>query len=640
MTAWLTLERYKERNTLTSKDNRWKEDMNRIKVGKRFFSVLPFSLLSLLSTFAFSCKKRHFNTDATAKTLWPTPDVPEESKVILPSWWKPNTATTFTSLLDEKAFYNSANKNFTPAALAEDWELATLLFALVQAPQEGEGDNTTDENLRLELTKKPSSLLDLVQMLSTKQRALQDWHTGVYLTEDYHRTRVWPVIRTCEGHPDCTDLIGMKIVALPSEVEKRIYAYTAKPNEKRIFKATGEEIPKHIFFKFLNVNDTTPWNVFRDTIRNFPSSKLVSGNYVSFSDNVLLRSTTFRNDEGPLNIEAIDLTMPANKVKLELSYVEPIAQRKADPRLFHHPRGKLFPQRSYGCKELHPNSTFEVGACLGDNSRAFIWLQNFPGELPDPTKPSLVEFVVEFLKTRASDIKGPVVIDLRGNGGGSLSEAQTLACALGGARVAQALVNLSWHRSKWPGKFVLSSGKVFLSENILGMLKPDIDPLWEVRSDIVTAKRRPYQIPPYAFLKQGFATCETAAKNGPEGVKYVLAAGGNEFSATESFLHLMAKVPSRTKIIGTTTMGGTGNPIMVSLPNTGAVLRLSRQRQYDKETGEWIIEGKGVTQDIRWPRDLEQDFERRIIEGYLGDRDLESREYAPLAINKALEITF
>ncbi len=375
-------------------------------------------------------------------------------------------------------------------------------------------------------------------------------------------------------------------------------------------------------------------------MRAYPASEVDSGNYVSFASNVLLRSLAYRKESDALNVIATDLTIPKSRLELELSYTAPVGERKAEPLRASHPRGKLFPQRSYGCSDYYPGSNFELGACVDKDSRAFLWLQSFADDAPGLKGRDVVKFVTEFLAANRVRITKPVVFDLRSNGGGNLGTAQRIACLLGGTRVHTALSNLEWHRTLWPSRFLLDSGVVVDTALLEGMRKDDVDPTWEVNLSSPTSERRTHMVDATIFLKGGLSECDTLAGMGPKGLKYVLVAGGNEFSATETFLHLMSKVTDTVRIVGTTSRGGTGNPIVVRLPHTEMALRLSRQRQFDKETGTWIIEGMGVRQDVRWPRDFETDFERRILDGYIGDKDLESFEYAPMAIRKALALEF
>lgn len=588
---------------------------------------------------AAACKSRSFHESSGTKTMWPSASTKAKSLQPLPSWWPAGTETSFSSLDDEKEFYDTLEKNFTPGQLKEDWRFASLLFALVQPPLDGTKSISTDTELSGELGKAPKSYLELVQWVTQKQLSLRDWHTSVTLTPANHRTSVLPVVTKCTGHPSCGLILGTRIEPLPSEVEKRVYAYVPRTGKTRVFRPTGDVIPEFSFLKFLEMNGSTPWNTMRDVVEKSPASEIVSGNYVSFSGNFLTRSVVYRNERDPLPVLVSDVTFPASKMELELSYTAGAAQRKPLPEFGNHPRGKVFPQRSYGCRTVHPGSTFELGACVNTDSRALLWIQTFVPNAAGVKGRDIVAFVDEFLTSLGSAHAHPVVVDLRANGGGDLGVAQRLACLLGGARVRTALENLDWHRTVWPARFELDS-LVVNSADILGMRKMDVDASWEVSVAAPTAMRRTTKVDSTVFLPGGLSGCDSLSGKTADKLKYVLVAGGNEFSATESFLHLMSKVEGRVKIVGTTSRGGTGNPIQVSLPHTSLTLRLSRQRQFDRENNTWIIEGRGVRQDVRWPRDFEADFERRITDGYLGDRDLEAFEYAPMVLRKALELSF
>ena len=87
---------------------------------------------------------------------------------------------------------------------------------------------------------------------------------------------------------------------------------------------------------------------------------------------------------------------------------------------------------------------------------------------------------------------------------------------------------------------------------------------------------------------------------------------GNEFSATENFIAIAQRSPSKFTIVGHTTSGGTGNPVWVELPQTKIRVRLSQSRLRNHIDGTVLIEGKGVKPDIEFSFVSAQSFEANV----------------------------
>ena len=188
-------------------------------------------------------------------------------------------------------------------------------------------------------------------------------------------------------------------------------------------------------------------------------------------------------------------------------------------------------------------SVFEYRTCQ-DPASGYISIQSFAGQGGGLSKTDPRYFAIDDILSQWKNMKG-IIIDVRGNGGGNSTNAETVA----GRFADQSRVYLYRRQKNGPGKDNFSSWKSM-----------SIEPKGS-----------------YQFLKPVVVLTSRATE-----------------SAAEMFVMAMQVLPYVT-IVGDTTGGGVGSPVFRELPN-GWTYRLSTEIAADAQGR--IIEGVGVFPDV------------------------------------------
>jgi hypothetical protein len=208
-----------------------------------------------------------------------------------------------------------------------------------------------------------------------------------------------------------------------------------------------------------------------------------------------------------------------------------------------YPSRRLINAGKYVRSGAPQHSVFEYRTCQ-DSAIGYVSIQSFMGQGGGLSKTDPRYLAIDDILSQWKNKKG-IIIDVRGNGGGNSTNAETVA----GRFADQSHVYLLHRQKNGPGKDNFSSWKSM-----------SIEPKGS-----------------YQFLKPVVVLTSRATS-----------------SAAEMFVMAMQTLPQVT-IVGDTTGGGVGSPVFRELPN-GWTYRLSTGMAADAQGR--IIEGAGVFPDV------------------------------------------
>jgi len=383
-----------------------------------------------------------------------------------------------------------------------------------------------------------------------------------------------------------------------SEVSRRLYVFS--PLRSGANQA----------FELESVDGKNAGDVFDDVrAQELLSRRQTGGSNAFAAVAVLGRRVLDERSRAPMNLALRNLSTQA-RFTVRVDY----EQLRAVPLVDSSPFLGAYAARAYGCSEVEPGSSANIGACVTTNGRGVVWVRTWSPRFGDPDP---VDMTRAFFAKHRDVARDPVLFDTRGNGGGSPSLAARFVCAFGDDRARNVLRTRRLVASRWPERLALSSGRFVAFDELYPSGNNDlaqVDAGWVVSSSSPDATRRDYTV---GFLERFGATdasCAQERAKAPAGLRWIMLMNGREFSAAENFLSFVEKSLFTVKKVGARTWGGTGAPISVTLPNTRMRFRLSQARHIDgRDDDAFKIEGVGVAPDMFIERDLAADFEARAV---------------------------
>ncbi len=588
-------------------------------------NLASISLLSLALSQTLSCQKRNYNSaNSDTDSLFLSDDGAENDEMYFPKSTDLEDSDELKPTTEEQIL--EANKKFTKVQICHDYELAIHSLALIQPPVGRSGNNIDNSTYRELLNSCPDTYVEVARKIRMLQRKLLDYHTMFNETQLSHT--VLPMIETCDNPSLCGNFVGAPLV--PLIVEQGVGAYFTVYDKKGMQNV----------WRMLDFNGHSQEFLFNDMVSRDAKSHSIYGN-AGFLGIELFYKSPF-----DLPIEQVKITVK-NIETSETAHLTAVYGKKRlislpkKPESFNfHSQFKI--NRDYGCKKIMPDSNDTVGSCLLENDRGLVWIGSFSGDRIAPQ----VMNTFRILARQAPEVKNkPLILDLRGNGGGIPELAAMIACTIGNEGVSQQIENRELHPSIWPEKFKLSDGTILKSKDLEREGNRDLFRFTKGRvadSLAPDSTRNEYKIGFYERNKRntltGPARCaEYHSKEMNFKSAYVLTSG-QEFSATENFLSFISPVDKTFRIVGSRSKGGTGAPTYIILPETKMKLRLSQARHLDKLTGLWPIESIGVHEDIKINSFDQQAFEKWVVQKLAKNRGQPSQPQAPSILTKALQL--
>lgn len=511
---------------------------------------------------------------------------------------------------------------YTPTQVCEDYELALHLMALVQSPAGRRGDNTTQALLSADLKNCPGTFSGVAKALFAKQASILDFHTGFRAGGGLDASAA-SVVTGCSDAAICGDTVGYTLLPVLTEVSKTYYVFV--PTSAGGYK----------YFQVESLNGKNGSELFNLISQSRLISKTTGGNYGQSALPLLTRKILDGRDRADMTFAARELVTGA-RVTLTTSFA-PDALRKTNETDVATV-SKHYSAKSFGCQEKAEGSTDNIGACLTDQNRLVVWI--YAWSLADSDF-NLTGFLGDFFAKHPAAAKLPIVLDTRGNPGGNPYLPAEFLCAFGDDTSVREMKRRRLVASHWPELFKLSSGRLVIAEDLNPRGNNDLlrkVPGWHVSSLEPTAARKDFE---QGFMERGeFDDAKCVAARDPRytRTKWVVMTNGNEFSAAENFLSFIESSVFKFKIMGNRSWGGTGAPMMLTLPNTKMTLRLSQARHVDGIDGSFNIEGVGVPVHQPMLRELKADFEKRLIDSLVSGEIPSDFSHSPYLFRKALEV--
>jgi len=494
-----------------------------------------------------------------------------------------------------EALLTARDSDFTTTQVCEDYELAIYLLALVQPPRDGTGNTTDAATLATDLASCPGTYSGVIAALNQHIAALHDYHTYLDVGDDaITGVFFFPTVTSCDTPSLCGSTIGSTLMPMLGGDDQHLYGYAAKGD--------GGEI----LLGIEQINGLAPDAAIASAKATNILGLAALGGPVGREMVVLDGRTTFDGrDRSPVTIQAGDLVSGAT-VTMAADFDVPPTYVPAATDSRSLTSKASFPARSYGCIDLAPNSNTEYGSCLTDQGRLVVWIHTFE---PTITDPGVMALVTSYLAAQLDAASQPVFLDLRGNGGGYFYLMMSFLCTFGDDLVVQAITNRQLVTSYYPAQFILSSGRVVqfgaeigLAPGIPGYSDEPItmdDPTWTVSSTAPDANRRTFTSSWWdlvaSMVAPNASVCASMRDERFAQVQWVVGTMGPEFSATEFALDLLSASPTRFLQVGSITMGGSGIPDVVTLPNTKLLLHVAKTREMNGQ-GTWLIEDRRRTE--------------------------------------------
>jgi hypothetical protein len=402
-------------------------------------------------------------------------------------------------------------------------------------------------------------------------------------TRDFHVDVKFPVqlsavspavIKDCRGWNECQDSIGSYLYPIQnSYISDQIYAF---------IKSEGRLIPLRV----KEIDGKKIGEIQLDVIGSGAYGHSTMSNVAALSQHFLTRKSIDSRNKDDQEIQVEEITSGS---------IHTIVMSYDDRRSKHIDISweqyflKADIHRFYPCYE--PGS-YVNGFCQ-DEEYGYLWGLVWDDSLREVFQTKLF----------SGDAKDQIVVDFRNNGGGNPSLVAEFLCRVGDEKILDNMLGTHYLVKKIPREFMTHQGTVPVES-----LSPYQNEDFILFSDGKNEAER------INFLaRSGLDEKSCKEMNDPrfKDTKWIILSNGTEFSAQEIFLKLV-KGSSNFKIIGSRSKGGSGSPIWFELPNTKLQVRASIARLID-ESGEVIIEGKGVEPDVDSDFFSRNAFESRLI---------------------------
>jgi hypothetical protein len=412
---------------------------------------------------------------------------------------------------------------------------------LVQAPAGRTGPNLSTEEYARRLASCPGTYSKTASALLTLQRGLKDYHT--YFEAPDLSAIVAPTITECSVASECGELVGGTFVALETALDRGAYARAAP--------AEGSTA----YFEILKVDDRDTSRVYEDLIASERVSRQQWANAGRLAPYLFLRDA-LENPSGShrLFVKRLDTGALA---RMTVSFDVP--PTREPPARWSQNRRALRDRTNYVCDEEITTPEGNAGGCVLDGDRGLVWVRSFSAGGYE-----VLNVVRKLVRKNPNMASRPLVLDLRGNGGGSPELAGQLACMLGGAPVADIIGRRELVASVWPEAFELSDGTRLLSTSLLREGNNDLalsKPGFVASSARPDPARTEFALPFFNRFVDDPGGLSSRGRcldlHGPDfqPLKWVVLTSGREFSATENFLSFVEPVNERFTILGRTTWG-------------------------------------------------------------------------------------
>lgn len=584
---------------------------------------VPFACLAVISK---GCVQRSFNPSA-GQVRGSTVDASELQRLDNGSVQDSLDLTFFDALepaspQNRDARLADANKMFSREDVCADWELGIHLLALIQTPAGRQGANLSAEEYARRLAACPGNYTDTAAELLKLQLGLKDFHTSF---EAPSLTAVYaPTVKDCSVDAECGSLVGGTFVPLETALERRAHA--------RVAGADGT----NVYFEILKIDDRDTSRVYDDLILSERVSRLQWANAGRLGPAFFLRHVLEKpSGSHKLFVKRLDTGALA---RMTVTFDE--EPSRPPPDKWTQGRRILRDRTNYVCDEEITTPEGNAGACLLDGNRGLVWVASFSAGGHE-----VLNVLRKLVRRYPQVSEKPLVLDLRGNGGGSPELAGQLACQLGGEPVADIIGKRELVASAWPEAFELSDGTRVESASLVRSGNNDLARRkngWVVSSKNPDPARVDFSLPffkrfePYQDGLSSPARCKDLHGAEFRPLKWVILTSGREFSATENFLSFIEPLNDRFAILGRTTWGGTGAPSYVTLPRTKMRMRLSLARHLDRSTGLWAIEGIGIKPDVRTETETAADLERWFKAAYAKQDTSKDKTLRPKILKDAV----
>lgn len=514
--------------------------------------------------------------------------------------YKTQSFTTDVLQQDRMAFLNS---KYSSAQVCADYRLMQDLISYVH--------NEIPENK--DSADCPKDYSQFVAMTQKAVADLKDLHTAVQFGNGLDAIKM-PVVVKCQGDSRCSSLIGSRLTTISTSVQEGFYG----------FLYTSEQQALPLAIRTVDDRPILDYKAEMDAEHLYSHTK---GNWTqSLPNYIFARSVVSERGNAPVKVEADDL-VSRSKLTLELAYNVP-------QKIFSAPESQavletLGVNRGYGCDRVLDGSGYLGGACLDKAGKIIVWLGTWPSV---ETFGLWTQKLAGWIRENKAQ-QSTVYFDLRGNGGGDPLAVLNFMCTFGNRSSLAAIDKQSLSIRTWPNSFEIA-GQTIMTRD-LGAF----DNLQFRQIDASFAAIHGQDVEPRSrqlslLERAGMSSEDCFAMQDDElkDLQWKVLTNGDEFSSSENFLFLAQASPGKFKIYGRPSMGGSGNPTWIPLPNTNTGIRLSSAR--DIYNGQVIIEKAGITPHVSIASmETAAEFETRFLEAVKGASILDfGKDQMPAAI--------
>lgn len=586
----------------------------------------PKKLIFALAICA--CVSRKESKSKSADTIPPIPNNPVD-KPKNKNFMDPKSAELDELVtVDTKATFDRMDSQTSPEDVCRDWKIAIHVINMVQAPMGRSGTHWPAEKAKSLHENCPTKFSEMAVKLYQLQQELKDFHTAA-LHRFIPRIQL-SAITKCETGPVCNDVVEAAVVPID----------LGFPLSPFFISYPSPESPPNLY-RVLKVNNRELAFIHNEAIQSNFSSR-IAGSTAGTLGRFLFTTNVFDPPD-----RSSQTVLVKNVRSGEIGRVvtaKGLIPNKQGGFRQQEDRMNLTVNRNYGCETLLESPEDEVftdknlGSCITKDNRLVSWIGSFSSE-------GIINHLKSAIKKNPRITEKPIIIDVRNNGGGSPFVAGLLSCIVGDEESLEIMKRRDLEPPKFPARFFDGSEGANATSIDLGedgnndLLERDDQWVVDIRSSPQ----------PRRFYRKGFVSrfgdenfegqCRDLMTLGYKKAKWVVMTNGQEFSATENFLSFVAPLDRKVKIIGQKSKGGTGAPMFFTLPSTGYELRLSLARHVDKVTGEFHIEGVGVSSDIHTDTEVPSEFEKNSLHILDNGMDLEGTHFS-LIFKKALAVTF
>lgn len=463
----------------------------------------------------------------------------------------------------------------------------------------------------------PRDYKEFVLMIQNGQKGLKDLHTNVAFGKGLDAVKK-PVVVSCRGDERCAKGVGSSFFVVPTSVRSEFYGM--------IFSSTGEAVPLILE----NVNGKSIESFRSDMDQNllYSHSKAAWSQYLPAY--IFEREVATDRSLDHLNLAAktLDEDRP---VQITLAFDE--AQTIFPDAEFVEMIDQLDVGRSYGCKEIMEPSDYTLGACIDPKNQVFVWFHLWPDE------ETMTQFSRVLAKWIAEKKQGPrtLVLDIRGNVGGSPRAVIDFFCFFGDDETLKIFDDFRLHVRTWPRSFSIAGEEILSAklQTLDNLSIRSIDPSFAV-DDGMKALPREKTVSLSDRTQLSKKSC--ARKRIPESKNWSwkIVTNGNEFSSSENFLLFAKRSTTKFRSFGRPTLGGSGNPTWIGLPKSNAGVRLSTARDfYGNQT---LIEKQGIEPDVEISEiESAEEFRSRFMQAVKTRKSFEpERDMWPKALRAVI----